>query len=203
MVTCTAPGSGGLVGNVTVELVGEEGRVGGSNGVRFEYRRDTSTLAGLGTVDVRDVAVEGIAPSLGRLSGGTMVTMTGSGLRWAGMGVMKCRFGAMAAGAARATSSSMVQCMTPGSMDGGRVVVGLEVDGRPVWEGGEAYVYEAAASVEGLRPGWGTASEDHTVTVMGRHFSNTGALACRVGMGRETAARWLTSSSVACVVPAA
>ena len=123
-----------------------------------------------------------------------MVTMTGSGLRWAGMGVMKCRFGSMAAGAARATSSSMVQCMTPGSMGSGRVLVGLEVDGRPVWEGGEAYVYEAAASVEGLRPRWGTASEDHTVTVMGRHFSNTGALACRVGMGRGRAARWPRST---------
>ena len=132
-----------------------------------------------------------------------MVTLTGSGLKWAGMGAMRCRFGSMAPGRARVTSSSMVECMTPGSMGGGRVMVGLEVDGRRVWEGGEVYVYEAAASVESIRPAWGTGSEDHTVTVIGEHFSNTGALACRVGMGHETGARWLTSSMVVCVVPAA
>jgi len=70
-------------------------------------------------------------------------------------------------------------------------------------EGGEVYAYEAAASVLGIRPLSGSAFEGHNVTVMGRHFSNTAALSCRVGMGRDAVARWLSSTSVVCVLPAA
>ena len=97
----------------------------------------------------------------------------------------------------------MVQCMTPVATEGGKVAVGLEVDGEGVWEGGEAYAYEAGASVQGIRPSSGSGHEGHTVTVTGRHFSNTAGLACRVGMGGgDASARWLSSTSVACVVPA-
>jgi len=48
---------------------------------------------------------------------------------------MRCRFGSTASGLAQSTSSSMVQCVTPEAMEGGRVVVGLDVDGRQVWRG--------------------------------------------------------------------
>ena len=82
VVACTTPGSGGLVGNVTVELVGEEGRVSGSNGVRYEYGRDASTRAAVRKAGIPDMRVEGLEPSFGTLRGGTMVTMTGSGMKW-------------------------------------------------------------------------------------------------------------------------
>ena len=91
----------------------------------------------------------------------------------------------------------------PKAVEGGKVSMVLEEDGERVWEGGEAYAYEAAASVHGIRPMFGSAMEGHNVTVMGRHFSNTGALTCRVGMGRQAVARWLSSTSVVCVLPAA
>ena len=132
-----------------------------------------------------------------------MVTLTGRGLMWEGVGVFGCRFGSAASVAAHSTSSSMVQCVTPEAVEGGKVSMVLEEDGERVWEGGEAYAYEAAASVHGIRPMFGSAMEGHNVTVMGRHFSNTGALTCRVGMGRQAVARWLSSTSVVCVLPAA
>ena len=202
-VACTAPGSGGLVGNVTVELVGEEGRASGSNGVRYEYRREGGIAVGAGRAGRPDVRVDGMRPSFGRVTGGTMVALTGRGLMWEGMGVLRCRFGSASSVAAHATSSSMVQCVTPEAMEGGKVAMVLEEDGEAVWEGGGAYVYEAAASVQGIRPMIGSAMVGHNVTVMGRHFSNTEALTCRVGMGRQAVARWLSSTSVVCVLPAA
>ena len=202
-VACTTPGSGGLVGNVTVELVGEEGRASGSNGVRYEYRREGGIAVGDGRAGRPEVRVDGMRPSFGRVTGGTMVTLTGRGLMWEGMGVFGCRFGSAASVAAHSTSSSMVQCVTPEAVEGGKVSMVLEEDGERVWEGGEAYAYEAAASVHGIRPMFGSAMEGHNVTVMGRHFSNTGALTCRVGMGRQAVARWLSSTSVVCVLPAA
>ena len=78
------------------------------------------------------MSVEGVRPSFGRLTGGTVVTFAGSGLRWEGMGELRCRFGSRVSGVARATSSSMVQCATPEATDGGRVVVGMEADGQQV-----------------------------------------------------------------------
>ena len=132
-----------------------------------------------------------------------MVALTGRGLMWEGMGVLRCRFGSASSVAAHATSSSMVQCVTPEAREGGKVAMVLEEDGEAVWEGGGAYVYEAAASVQGIRPMIGSAMVGHNVTVMGRHFSNTEALTCRVGMGRQAVARWLSSTSVVCVLPAA
>jgi hypothetical protein len=191
------------VGNVTVELVGEEGRASGSNGVRYEYRREGGIAVGAGRAGRPDVRVDGMRPSFGRVTGGTRGTLTGRGLMWwEGMGVLRCRFGSAASVAAHATSSSMVQCVTPEAMEGGKVAMVLEEDGEAVWEGGGAYVYEAAASVHGIRPMMGSAMVGHNVTVMGRHFSNTGALTCRVGMGRQAVARWLSSTSVVCVLPA-
>lgn len=69
-VACTTPGSGGLTGNVTVELVGDGSRASGSTGVRYEYRRDASTAAALEMAGMPDVTVEGMHPSFGRLTGG-------------------------------------------------------------------------------------------------------------------------------------
>lgn len=134
-VACTTPGSGGLVGNVTVELVGEEGRASGSNGVRYEYRREGGIAVGDGRAGRPEVRVDGMRPSFGRVTGGTMVTLTGRGLMWEGMGVFGCRFGSAASVAAHSTSSSMVQCVTPEAVEGGKVSMVLEEDGERVWEG--------------------------------------------------------------------
>jgi len=68
-VACTTPGSGGAAGNVTVELVGEEGRGSGSNGVRYEYVRERRIDGGGVRAGMPEVSVEGVRPSFGRVPG--------------------------------------------------------------------------------------------------------------------------------------
>ena len=41
------------------------------------------------------------------------------------------------------------------------------------------------------------------VTVTGRHFSKSSELSCRVVMGWDTLTRWMSSTSVVCVLPGA
>jgi len=133
--------------------------------------------------------VGGVWPSRGALTGGTAVSVTGSGFRDdAGL---RCRFGetgVVSVGAgARWVSSTVVMCVAPGAaVEGGAVQVALEVSangGADFTRDGVEFLYEAGATVEGLMPSWGMSGRaGQVVTVSGRHFAQSSELSCRFGL---------------------
>ena len=84
------------VGKSAIE-VSNNGQDFSTNGVSYMLRIDSQGSMGDDEqARWQHATVKFVSPSFGRLTGGTIVTMTGSGLKWAGMGAMRCRFGSTA-----------------------------------------------------------------------------------------------------------
>ena len=100
--------------------------------------------------------VLGLRPSRGSLTGGTAVSVTGTGFR--GDDGLQCRFGDVSDASgrmARWVTSTVVTCIAPGAADGqtGPVTVEVSVnEGADFTSDGKAYMYEHGATVEALMP---------------------------------------------------
>ena len=151
--------------------------------------------------------VDGVRPSRGALTGGTAVSVTGSGFR--DDDGLRCRFGetgVVSAGAgARWVSSTVVMCVAPGAVGGEAVQVALEVSangGADFTRDGMEFLYEAGATVEGLMPSWGVSGRGgQVVTVSGRHFAQSGELSCRFGLDGSSRGQYVSSTLVRCKAP--
>eukprot|EP00961_Rhodomonas_salina_P140310 1888226-Rhodomonas_salina.1 len=121
-----------------------------------------------------------LSPLRGPSKGGSMVSLHGFGFREEGL---QCRFGGVvgdvASGTARWESSSLIGCVAPEAATGpGPVGVEVSVnDGADFTTDGKHFLYEVGATVEALRPSTGVNGESgQVVTVLGRHFEQTGEL---------------------------
>ena len=150
------------------------------------------------------VHVSGLWPLRGTVAGGTMVSVTGSGFREAGL---RCRFGGeevLDGEGAQFVSSSIVACVAPASVSGtGTVAVEVSVNGGSDFTSDRVeYLYEESATVTGLRPSVGVSgASDQVVTVMGEHFARSAELVCRFGLNETVRATYESSSQVTCLAP--
>ena len=143
-----------------------------------------------------------VSPERGAVTGGTLVSVQGSGFTNAGV---QCRFGSMTVlgRGAMLMSSSLVHCTAPPSESFGEVMVEVSMNGGADFtSNGKKFVYEQGATSTALQPSAGRSGlNDHVVTVVGRHFEATNHLRCRIGH-THVPARLMTSSTIVCSLPA-
>jgi len=193
--TLEAPGR--YVVNATLVLSGSDCPESESGAVAYVY-----------TVTKAAFKISSVSPSFGSIRGGTPVTVTGTGYtEWTDL---QCVFGdetspsvMIAAAGVGQEPGQVLVCISPAVAIAGKVSVtvssrgGLGLDGQAAF-----YVFEPAASLHAVLVTAPTQpTEPVLLTVIGSHFSNVLDLVCQVGLGRASAARWLSSTVLLCVVP--
>ena len=173
-ITATTPPGTGTV-QVTAVTPG-----GTSNGVPFTYT----------TAPVP--ALTSLAPNSGPQSGGTTVTLTGTGLSTAGT----VRFGAVPATSLTVVSDTHITAVAPAGS--GTVQVTATTPGGT--SNAIAYTYTAAPLLSGVSPNQGPTFGGNTVTLSGTGFTATTAVA----FGAAAAASFtvLSPTQITAVAPA-
>ncbi|MEU7058630.1 IPT/TIG domain-containing protein [Streptomyces sp. NPDC046197] len=139
--------------------------------------------------------VSSISPAQGPASGGTTVTITGSGLT----GATAVRFGSANATTFTVTSSTSITAVTPAGSPGSVAVTVVSPTGTS--NATVFYTYTAALpSVTGLSPATGPTGGGTTVVLTGTNFS--GATAVRFGSVNATSFTVTSSTSITAVSPA-
>ena len=130
-----------------------------------------------GTVQYESVwsAVSGLAPWSGPVLGGTLVTVSGIRLAAAARTV-RCRFGWGEPVAASTHSAGEVRCVAP--PHGATGWMGVELVSLDETGGGSLF-YGARATVSLVLPLLGPVEGGSRLTVLGSHFRESSALACR------------------------
>ncbi|EKX41894.1 hypothetical protein GUITHDRAFT_112034 [Guillardia theta CCMP2712] len=147
--------------------------------------------------------VSSVVPSIGRQTGGMVVSVVGQGL------ISRdpvCQFGPSIVQGKDVTSlsSSLLLCTTPASLLGSTVVrLQVSLNGGADFSGSAVeYAYEAGATVDEVRPSAGDSGVDgQTVTVIGRHFGSGQGLSCLFGTRGRVRGMPMTSTAVVCVAP--
>lgn len=116
------------------------------------------------------VAVDGISPSSGPTSGGTDVTITGTGFT----NVDAVTFGGVEAESATVVSSTLITALAPAHAAGTVDIIVGTAAGNSAAAAADQYTFAAAAAspvVSGVSPSSGPASGGTTVTVTGSGFT--------------------------------
>uniref|UniRef100_UPI000A470A2F beta strand repeat-containing protein n=1 Tax=Nocardia shimofusensis TaxID=228596 RepID=UPI000A470A2F len=171
-ITATAPAGTG-VEQVTVTTVG-----GTSNGAPFTY--------------VVAPALTALDPTAGPETGGTTVTLTGTGLT----GATAVSFGGTPATSFIVVSDTQITAIAPAGT-GTVQVTATTVGGT---SGGVSYTYVAVPSVSGISPDEGPETGGTTVTVTGSGF--TGASAVSFGATPATSFTVVSDSQITATAPA-
>ncbi|WP_280343313.1 IPT/TIG domain-containing protein, partial [Nocardia abscessus] len=151
-ITAIAPaGSAGTV-QVTVTTA-----AGTSNGVSYTYLPVPSLTS--------------VSPSQGSTSGGTTVTLTGSGLT----GVTSVNFGATPATSFTVNSDTQITAVSPA----GSGIVSITATGPGGTSNPVTFVYVIVPTITSISPTAGPASGGNSVTITGTNF--TGPLTVRFG----------------------
>ncbi len=187
-IVCRSPSSVGA-GVVGVRLSEGSDRRDLGQSVMFEY------YDGPFVYDVR--------PTIGGLSGGTVVSVLGAG--FAGTST-ECRFGTdtVRGEQARVLTSSVVACVSPVAGVAGGVAVEVSLNGGSDFTNDRVqYVYGTSASVQSVMPSRGTSGvSGQVVTVVGSDFQHGTGLSCRFGVsGLSVSGLYESSSLVVCTVP--
>ncbi|WP_413787807.1 IPT/TIG domain-containing protein [Streptomyces platensis] len=173
-ITATAPAGSGTV-QVTVTGPG-----GTSNGQPFTYT----------TAPVP--ALTSLTPTSGPTTGGTTVTLTGTGLATVGA----VRFGATPAASFTVVSDTHITAVAPAGT--GTVQVTVTTPGGT--SNGISYTYSAAPTLSGVTPNQGPTSGGNTVTLTGTNL--TGTTAVTFGATPATSFTVLSPTQITAVVPA-
>jgi hypothetical protein len=153
---------------------------------------------GLGAVDDARVSVDKVGPSSGPNQGGTAVVFRGENFTPHSM----CRFGSHDPTPASFVSSTQIVCVAPANAAGGGVAVEVSNNGVDWTGGGKVFQYELRARVDYVAPRRGSVDGGSLLRISGSLMPNTESLACRVGTISFIAARWISQSASACLVPA-
>ena len=149
------------------------------------------------------VKMAAVWPTRGSKSGGTLVSVTGSGFEvQAGL---TCRFGVVGVrdDGLKVLTSSLVTCLSPVAGDLGTVELAVVDRLGADASSGIEFLYEESATVSSVRPSWSAqGGQGQVVTVSGSHFVQSGALSCRFGMAAAAPGKFLSSSLVVCRAPA-
>jgi hypothetical protein len=177
-VTCTTPAH--AAGAVTVALTTAGGTA--SSPAAFTYAVPAASFTS-------------ISPATGSTLGGTSVTITGTSLT----GATSVTFGGTAATAVNVVSATQVTCTTPAHAAGAVDVVVATPGGNATGAG--AFTYLAPVpSVSAAMPTFGSTVGGLTITITGTNL--TGTTAVTIGGTPATGITVLSSTQVACVVPA-
>ncbi len=165
--TATTPAGSGIVDvSASVSVPG------------MPFPATSGTLAGAFTYTTAVApTVTGIAPALGPLAGGTVVTVTGTGFATAA-GATTVSFGANAATAVSCASSTTCTATSPAAPSPNGIstadvlvtVAGLTSAAVPA----DLFTYDTAPIVTGLAPGTGSTAGGDAITITGAGFDTTG-----------------------------
>jgi len=183
---CTAPAteSSGLV-QVQVKQAGDE------TTIDYEYYVSPN--------------IARVWPSRGDVAGGTVVSVRGEGLQTSGVA---CKFGdagEVFGDKVRYITSTLVACIVPSRISGGKVTVDVSLNGGVDFvKTGFEFIYEATAGVEELSPSRGFAGSvegGQPVTIVGQYFARSEDLKCRFGLNGVVEALFTSSSKIVCLAP--
>lgn len=156
-ITAVAPGGAAGTVQVTVTTSG-----GTSNGLAYTY--------------LAVPALSSLSPNQGSTAGGTVVTLTGSGLT----GVTAVKFGATAALSFTVDSDTQITAVSPA----GTGIVTITVTGPGGTSGAVTFIYVVVPTITSLSPTAGPPSGFNSVTITGTGF--TGPLTVRFGTTATT-----------------
>lgn len=181
-VVCVSPPSLSL-GSLSLEL-SRHGVEFTSDGWMFYY--------------VPDITVASARPLSGPESGGTVVTLTGTG--FSDIGWLVCEFGSPGTQvAATGISATTIYCTSPPHMPG-VTSLRLSVNGQQFVETGVAFEYLVESAVRYVQPSLGSTRGGTMVDVVGTAFVNSTALSCRLA-DRSVRATFVNKERLRCVTP--
>ena len=136
--------------------------------------------------------VTGVSPPTGSPSGGTSVTITGTGL----IAASAVKFGPSAAASYTVTSATQVTAVSPAETAGTVDVVVTTPAGLSATSASDRFIFEIAPTVTGVSPSWGPAGAATSVTITGTGFSGSLDIgAGGVQFGTTAAASYVVSSA--------
>jgi hypothetical protein len=144
-------------------------------------------------------AVTGISPASGPASGGTTVTINGTGLT----GATAVSFGSAAATNVTVVSGTQITATAPAQSASAVDVTVTTPDGTSPTSGAGQYTYQAPApvpAVTGVSPASGPTGGGTTVTINGSGF--TGATAVKFGSSTAASVTVVSSTRITAVTPA-
>jgi hypothetical protein len=143
--------------------------------------------------------VTGVNPGSGPASGGTTVTIAGSGFT----GATAVSFGSVAATSVTVVAGTQITATAPAQSAGAVDVTVTTPDGTSPTSGADQYTYQAPApvpAVTGVSPASGPAGGGTTVTITGSGF--TGATAVKFGSSTAASVTVVSSTRITAVTPA-
>ena len=184
-VACSLPQD--LAGSTSVE-VSHDGLSFTESGV--QYQSSTAPV----------VTALALAPSVGHVSGGTVVSVSVRNL-WMGTEKVGCLFCGGMFVVGRAVSSTLVVCLSP-ALGAGRCIVEVSTDGGLQYTSiGLEYEYREGSVVKAISPSLGPLSGGTEVRVVGEGLGGAGAV-CRFGTTEGSEARLTHSSTLLwCISP--
>ena len=141
--------------------------------------------------------VTGIAPNAGPASGGTSVTITGTGF----LANPTVTFGGTIASSVSLLNSSTITATTPAHAAGQVSVVVTNSDGQNATLT-SGYTYNAGPTVSAVSPTSGPTSGGFAVTLTGANFATTGTVAVTFGGTAATNVTVVSSTSITATAPA-
>ncbi|WP_346288043.1 IPTL-CTERM sorting domain-containing protein [Zoogloea sp.] len=141
-------------------------------------------------------AVTAVSPTAGPTTGGTVVTISGSGFT----GATAVNFGALGASSFTVDSDTQVTATSPAGTAGAVDITVVTVGGTSTTSGADQFSYAAAPTVTAVSPGSGAVAGGGTVTVTGTNFV-TGATTVSIGGAACTAPSVTSATSLTCTVP--
>lgn len=155
-----------------------------TNGILFSY--------------VAALEIIRVWPTSGPTTGGTLITVHGSG--FSGGESIVCIFGSNQA-PATVRSDDELTCLAPRAMSKGSAFLRLTNNGIDMVSAPTNYTYVASIRLANVTPA--TVGEDggETLVITGENFIASPSLACRFGSQDTVPALWLSLTEVSCSVP--
>ncbi|MHC5010799.1 MAG: IPT/TIG domain-containing protein, partial [Planctomycetota bacterium] len=147
------------------------------------------------------VTLTAVAPLVGPASGGTPLTLTGSGFTNDGAGPNSVTIGPNPATTIVTVSDTQITCVSPAGPPGGVSVTVTNSTGSATLAGG--FAYTATPAVGSVRPGVGNLTGGTTITVTGSGFLDNmaGTNQVRIGATLATGVAVVSDTVLTCVTP--
>lgn len=139
--------------------------------------------------------VSGVSPAAGPLSGGTTVTISGSGFT----GATAVDFGGIAAKAFTVVSDSRITAWSPAQAAGLEDVTVTTADGQSATVPADQFSYDAIPVITGISPSAGPPGGGTSVTITGSGF--TGVSAVEFGAVPAPRFRFVSDSEITVIAP--